>query len=118
MTKLDHVGIYVSDMARTKAFYGELFSWKTVSERTSGEAKLAFLDIGEGTMEIVQRPGSPGTPPGGNWSHVAVRVEDWANLVAKVEAKGIPVRKVTMPNGKHNAFFNDPDGHTVEAMEA
>ena len=117
MSKLDHVGVYVKDLAKSVAFYKELFSWSVVREFGSGEAKIALLDIGGELLEIVQRPGSPGSPPGGNWSHIALHVEDWAGLVAKLEAKGFELRKITMADGSHNAFFKDPDGHTIEAME-
>jgi catechol 2,3-dioxygenase-like lactoylglutathione lyase family enzyme len=30
---------------------------------------------------------------------------------------GYELRKVTMADGAHIAFFKDPDGHTVEIME-
>jgi len=117
MSKLDHVGIYVKDLSKSIAFYHEIFGWKIVKEFTSGEAKIACLDVGGGLLEIVQRPGSPGAPPAGNWSHLAISVNDWAGIVAKVEKKGLTVRKITMSDGSHNAFFSDPDGHTVECME-
>ncbi len=73
--------------------------------------------MGNGLMELVHRSGSPGAPPGGNWTHLAIHVPDFTDKVKKLEAKGLELRKVTMGEGAHIAFLKDPDGHTVEIME-
>ena len=117
MTNLDHVGVYVKDLSRSLSFYKQVFGWKVVREFGSGEAKIAVVDIGGGLLELVQRPGSPGKAPEGNWSHLALHVDDWEGKVGKLEGMGLELRKVTMADGSHIAFFKDPDGHTVEIME-
>jgi len=117
MTNLDHVGVYVKDLERSLSFYKQVFGWNVVREFGSGEAKIAVVDIGGGLLELVQRPGSPGKAPEGNWSHLALHVDDWEGKVGKLEGMGLELRKVTMADGSHIAFFKDPDGHTVEIME-
>jgi lactoylglutathione lyase len=117
VSKLDHIGIYVKDLAKSVSFYKDVFGWNVVKEFGSGELKIVLFDVGGGLLELVQRAGSPAPAPTGNWSHLALHVKDWAGIVAKVEARGGEVRKITMPDGSHNAFFKDPDGHTIEAME-
>jgi lactoylglutathione lyase len=117
MSYLDHCGVYVKDLENSILFYKEIFGWKEKTRWTSGEAKIAVLDMGKGLMELVQRPGSPGAPPGGNWTHLAIHVNDFTDKVRKLEEKGLELRKVTMGEGAHIAFFKDPDGHTVEIME-
>jgi lactoylglutathione lyase len=117
MTHLDHIGVYVKDLEKSLQFYKDTFDWKEKTRFTSGEAKIAVLDMGKGLIELVQRPGSPAAPPAGNWTHLAIHVPDFANMVKKLETKGLQLRKVTMGDGAHIAFFTDPDGHTVEIME-
>ena len=117
MSYLDHCGVYVKDLENSLAFYKEIFGWKEKMRWTSGEAKIAVLDMGKGLMELVQRPGSPGAPPGGNWTHLAIHVNDFTDKVRKLEEKGLELRKVIMGEGAHIAFFKDPDGHTIEIME-
>ena len=68
-------------------------------------------------MELVQRPGSPGIAPGGNWTHLAIHTPDFLAKVKKLQSIGLELRKVTMADGAQIAFFKDPDGHTVEIME-
>jgi lactoylglutathione lyase len=116
MSYLDHCGVYVKNLEKSLAFYKDIFSWKEKTSWTSGEAKIAVLDMGKGLMELVQRPGSPCPPPSGNWTHLALHVDDWHDKVKKLEAMGLELRKVSM-NGGNIAFFKDPDGHTIEIME-
>jgi lactoylglutathione lyase len=117
MSYLDHCGVYVKDLEKALAFYKDVFGWKEKTRFGSGEAKIAVLDMGKGLMELVQRPGSPGTAPSGNWTHLAIHVPDFPAKVKKLEAMGHELRKVTMADGANIAFFKDPDGHTVEIME-
>jgi len=117
MTNLDHVGIYVKNLSNSLSFYKQVFGWNVVREFGLGEAKIAVVDIGSGLLEFVQRPGSPGKAPEGNWSHLALHVDDWEGKVRKLEGMGLELRKVSTTDGSHIAFFKDPDGHTVEIME-
>ena len=117
MTKLNHVGIYVKDLETSLKFYENVFNFKTVSHFTSGEAKIATLDIGGALLELVQRPGSPGKPPEGNWSHLALHEPHIDERMEQLENMGFELRRVTMANGNRLCFFKDPDGHMIELME-
>lgn len=117
MAKLDHIGVYITDLENSIKFYEEMFGFKVVNRFMSGEAKIATLDMGGGLLELVQRPGSPGTPPKGNWSHLAIHEPRFDETVAKVDVKRLEKRLITQANGNRLCFFNDPDGHTIEIME-
>jgi lactoylglutathione lyase len=117
MAKLNHIGIYVSDLERSLKFYMDIFCFKQVDRFTSGEAKIVTIDMGGGLLELIHRPGSLGTPPVGSWSHLAIHESKFDEAVAKLDKMKIEKRLVTMENGNRLCFFNDPDGHTVEIME-
>lgn len=117
MTSLDHIGIYVKDLEKSLKFYKDIFGFPTVNEFGSGEAKIVIIDIEKGYLELVQRPGSPASPPDGNWSHIALCEPDLDEKIKKLEGMGLELRKITMGNGNRLCFFNDPDGHTLELME-
>jgi len=68
-------------------------------------------------LEIIYRLGPPPKTPEGNWSHIAFHVNGFEGKVKNLEGKGLQLRKVTMADGAHIAFFADPDGHTIEIME-
>ena len=117
MAKLNHIGIYVKDIENSLVFYNDLFGFIKIHEFTSGEAKMAMINIGGGVMELVQRPGSPTKPPEGNWSHIAIHDPKFDETVDKIEKMGLATRKITIPNGNRLCFFSDLDGHVIEIME-
>jgi len=117
MAKLNHIGVYVKDLEKSLEFYDELFGFKVVNSFASGEAKISMIDIGGGTLELVQRPGSPAAPPEGNWNHVALHDPKFDETLAKLDKKGIAKRLVTIGNRNRLCFFSDPDGHVIEVME-
>jgi len=116
MSTLAHVGIYVKDLAKSVVFYGEVLRFQVARTMDTSTSKIAYLDVGGGTLELIQRPGAPGKIEG-PWSHVAFKVDDYDALESKLEDMGLELRKVTLGDGSRIAFFKDPDGHDVEIME-
>ncbi len=116
MSTLAHVGIYVKDLAKSVVFYGGVFGFQVARTMETSTSKIAFLDVGGGTLELIQRPGAPGKIEG-PWSHVAFNVDDYDAMESKLEDMGLELRKVTLGDGSRIAFFKDPDGHDVEIME-
>ena len=116
MVTLDHVGIYVKDLTKSVVFYGEVFGLQVARTMETSTSKIAFLDVGGGILELIQRPGAPGKSEG-PWSHVAFKVDDYDAMESKLEGIGLELRKVVLGDGSRIAFFKDPDGHDVEIME-
>lgn len=118
MAKLDHIGIYVEDMAKSLKFYEEIFGFKQVKSFSSGEVNITIINIGGSLLELIHRQGSPGKPPEGNWSHVAIHEPKFDEIIKKIDSRKIKKRLLTLANGNRLCFFNDPDGHTIEIMES
>lgn len=117
MARLDHVGIYVRDLEKSLNFYREIFGFPEHHRLDTAESRIAFLHVGGGLLELIQRPGAPGIAPGGRWSHVSFQIDNYDGLVSRLERMGLDLRKVTLDDGSRVAFFKDPDGHDVEIME-
>ena len=117
MTTLDHVGIYVKDLKRSLRFYSDILGFTEHHSFSKGESKIAVLDLNGGLLELIQRPDAPAEAPRGRWSHVAFHVDDFDDLVSRLEERGLELRKVTLDDGSRLAFFKDPDGHDIEIME-
>ena len=117
MAALAHIGIYVENLARSIVFYGEVFGFQVARTMETSTSKIAFLDVGGGLLELIQRPGAPGKAPGGPWSHVAFKVDDYDAMEFNLDEMGLEPRKVTLGDGSRIAFFKDPDGHDIEIME-
>jgi len=117
MTSMNHVGLFVKDLAASVEFYQGLFGFPVVKEFGSSGAKIALLDIGGGQVELIQRPEPNRSSPVGTWGHIAFHVPDFDEKLKKLDSLGLEKRMVTMDNGSRLCFFSDPDGHTLELME-
>lgn len=117
---LDHIGINVTDLAKSKAFYEQALKplGYTISFGTEGE-HWAF-DIKDGLLEIYQADHpAPLTPV-----HVAFRAKSKAEvdafhqaaLAAGATDNGAPAPRPQYTPGYYGAFVLDPDGHNIEAM--
>lgn len=124
---LDHVGIPVSDFARSKEFYVQALKplgYDLVFELTSRESEARQAGFGAG-----QRPhfwigeGKPATPVRGHvhfafaaQSREAVRAFHDAALKAGATDHGAPGLRPHYHETYYAAFVLDPDGHNIEAV--
>jgi catechol 2,3-dioxygenase-like lactoylglutathione lyase family enzyme len=115
---IDHTGVAVSDMARSRTFYAAALA-------PLGYALL--MDFGEAAgFGVKPKPdfwlgqGKPGEPR----SHVAFRAESRAQvdafhraaLAAGGRDNGAPGLRTHYHPNYYGAFVLDPDGHNIEAV--
>ena len=117
MNQIDHVGLFVKDLAKSIEFYRETLGLQVTNTMNFGESKIAFLDIGGGLLELLERPDATIIPPKGYWNHTAFKVNDYNKTISKLEKMGLELRKMQVENGSRIAFFKDLDGHDIEIME-
>ena len=122
---LGHVAIYTADMDQRIAFYekigGGLKNQASI-QTPDGEKKLALVDFGGVTLELIQAP-TPMPLTEGNVPHFAVYVDDVDAAAADIKAAGVdtfltPQKKV-LPNlfgGLENWFFTGPSGEQIELL--
>ena len=122
---LGHVAIYTADMDQSIAFYekigGGLKNQASI-QTPDGEKKLALVDFGRVTLELIQAP-TPMPLTEGNVPHFAVYVDDVDAAAADIKAAGVdtfltPQKKV-LPNlfgGLENWFFTGPSGEQIELL--
>jgi catechol 2,3-dioxygenase-like lactoylglutathione lyase family enzyme len=105
-----YVFLLVSDLARSKRFYGETLGWKLGTD----EKDVAGFAFGSAYLVIHadDRPGQAARYTGG--SHVAVMVEDVDAEHARLAKSGVGVSELRdQPwGGERNFYFQDPDGYT------
>ena len=122
---LDHIGLAVSDLERSKAFYqaalkplGLGLVMEVTAEETGGDAHAGF-GAGEKAFFWV---GTGAGPKGG--THVAFATETRAEvdafyraaLAAGGQDNGAPGLRPRYHPNYYGAFILDPDGNNVEAV--
>lgn len=103
-----YVFAFVSDLARSKRFYGETLGWRLGTD----EADVAGFAFGGGYLVVHRddRPAAARSYAGG--MHVAVKVDDVAAAHAGLRARGVAVSELhDQPWGQRDFFFDDPDGY-------
>ena len=93
--RITHVGIAVRDAKSTAQLFDNLLGLKTEKECELPALKLAFLPVGESSLELVE-PQNPDVPAarfieekGEGLHHIAFEVEDIAAEVARLKGLGI-----------------------------
>jgi lactoylglutathione lyase len=125
--ELGHVGLNVTNLEGSKAFYLALFDWKVLITSEDGEQKFAVLGNEKGAVLTLWEQ-SEGTfssvTPG--LHHLALQVsapEDVQQMKKKLEELDIPIVYggiVLHAEGRDSGgiYFNDPDGIRIEVFSA
>jgi methylmalonyl-CoA epimerase len=109
---LDHVGIAVSDLAASLAFFEDVLGLhvETSEEVASQRVRATFLDTGRSTFELLEATAldSPIAKfidkRGAGLHHVALRVDDIAAALAHLRARGVRLIDETPRPGAEGAL--------------
>ena len=126
LNRIHHTAIIASDYERSKKFYTETLGLRVLAEtyraaRRSHKLDLALPDGGQ--IELFSFPGAPprsSYPEACGLRHLCFAVDDLAECVRELEAKGVKVEPVRVDEltGKQFTFLADPDGLPLELYEA
>ena len=127
--KLNHVAVVVEDIQSSLTFWENALGIKLekMEDVPAQKAKVAFLPVGEGKVELVQ-PTDPesGTGKflkerGGGMHHLCLEVDDIAGMLAQLKEKGVRLINETPleMEGRKIAFIHpkSASGVLVELYE-
>lgn len=126
MEGVDHVGIAVSDLAKSLEFYRRQLGFEFVEEFDVPQFRLhvVFLKAGSGMIELLDYQSKEGLqkptqiPLG--IRHLAIRVGDLDSAYERLRATGLTFTRaptVIVPGKVRNAFLLGPDGESIELIE-
>ena len=127
ITGIDHTGIRVKDLERSREFYGRLgFEFL---EGPVGPEPVAILRHASGVVLnfiLNAREASPVNilmdveEKHAGYTHIALAISDMAATLSVLEDAGIEIREgpVTFPTGHTAVFIRDPDGTVIELNHA
>jgi len=125
---LQHCGLIVSDLERSRQFYGEALGLPEVPRPANFTFAGAWFQGGEGQLHLLaaaDTTGAAGGPePGpsvavGLANHIALEVDDLAAAVTRLGEHGVDLVGGPIPRGDGwtQAFARDPDGYVLELFE-
>jgi catechol 2,3-dioxygenase-like lactoylglutathione lyase family enzyme len=124
ITGLSHVALWVRDLDRSRAFYGETlgFDEPYTLRNDSGGVLITWFKVND-RQSIELFPVSGSTPQGGDSQyHVALETDDAQGMLRYLASRGVkgpggkplPATAREGRIGNLNYFTEDPDGHIVE----
>jgi catechol 2,3-dioxygenase-like lactoylglutathione lyase family enzyme len=126
--RLQHCGLVVSDLERSRRFYGEALGLEELSRPSNFAFAGAWFALADTELHLLaeadttSRAGMPPPGPaiaGGLATHLALEVEDLPAWQARLGAHGVEPAAGPMPRGDgvDQLFVLDPDGYVVELFE-
>jgi catechol 2,3-dioxygenase-like lactoylglutathione lyase family enzyme len=118
-----HIGLNVSDLARSVAFYRTIFGLGLIGEQTEGEHRYAFLgQDGDIVVTLWQQSDGAFSPDRPGLHHLSFQAPDIETVrraeAALKEAGAELFYEGVVPHGEGAAsggiFFTDPDGIRLE----
>ena len=97
ITKIEHIGIAVSDLTSAIRFYEDVLGLRcyAIEEVADQKVKTAFFRIGETKIELLESTNPEGPigkfieKRGEGIHHIALAVEDVKEALKEVESKGV-----------------------------
>ena len=109
--RTDFITVPVTDLERSKRFYGETLGLPLVSSA----GQWPEYQLGENLSVYLMDPTNIGKRfEGPHTAHIALRVPDVGESRRELETKGVEFEGDTLDTGVcHMAFFRDPDGNQL-----
>ncbi len=120
--ELGHVVLYVGDIERSAAFYGDVLGWESVFPTTTGMPVAAFSS-GRTHHELLLIGVGPDAapPPQGRHRglyHIGLKVGDsdqeLREMVGRLHQAGVTIVGASDHTVTHSLYILDPDGNEIE----
>jgi glyoxylase I family protein len=126
--RLDHVGLYVSDLEATRHFYCDRLGMEEIPRPSSFDFPGFWFQAGQAQIHVFLERGPKrvaetlGAKPNqeecerGFWTHMSIEVEDIEQTMPALAELGIPLvgGPHTRSDGVRQIYVIDPDGYMVE----
>ena len=113
VTQLDHVSVLVTDLERSRRFYGDLLGLREIRKPRTFDFKVVWYDLGNQHVHLLLKDRPDTLSP----RHFALRVRDVAAARAHFREHDVPFQETTPIPGADRFFVSDPDGNRLEIIQ-
>jgi catechol 2,3-dioxygenase-like lactoylglutathione lyase family enzyme len=113
VTGIDHVTVLITDVARSRAFYGDLLGLREVPAPREFDFVALWYDLGGQYLHLLLKP-QPDTP---SPRHFCLHVADARSAREDLKSRGVPVDETVKIAAADRFFVRDPDGNRIEFLQ-
>jgi catechol 2,3-dioxygenase-like lactoylglutathione lyase family enzyme len=118
ITRLHHASVIISEMQPARDFYEGVLGLTPSDKRPVLPYDGVWYEIGANQIHLLQVPNpdaeSKRPEHGGVDRHVALVVDDFDQLIERLDKAGVPYS--VSKSGRRALFCRDPDGNAVELI--
>jgi glyoxylase I family protein len=111
--QIDHVSVLITDLARSRRFYGELLGLKEIPKPRTFDFVVVWYDLGNQHLHLLLKDRSDTVSP----RHFALRVTDAAAARSHFHSHGVATSETTPIPGADRFFIADPDENRIEVIQ-
>jgi glyoxylase I family protein len=113
ITHLDHCSVLITDVERSRRFYGGLLGLKEIARPRTFDFVVVWYDLGNQHLHLLLKDKPDTASP----RHFALRVWDAAAARAHFQSQGVATLETTPIPGADRFFIHDPDGNRIEIIQ-
>jgi catechol 2,3-dioxygenase-like lactoylglutathione lyase family enzyme len=113
VTQIDHVSVIITDVERSRRFYGDLLGLKEIARPRTFDFVVVWFDLGNQQLHLLLKDRPDTISP----RHFALRVADVARARDYFREQGVAIDETTPIPGADRFFIHDPDGNRIEIIQ-
>jgi len=112
-TGLDHCSIIITDVERSRRFYGEVLGLREIGRPKIFDFVAVWYDLGNQHIHLLLKDKADAISP----RHFALRVKNCHGAREHFHRHGVAIQETTPIPGANRFFILDPDGNRIEIIE-
>jgi catechol 2,3-dioxygenase-like lactoylglutathione lyase family enzyme len=112
-THIDHCSVIVTDVARSRAFYGGVLGLKEIPAPKEFDFVAIWYDLGGTYIHLLQKPRPDTISP----RHFCLLTPDAAAARDHLTRLGVPIEETVKVAAADRFFVRDPDGNRIEILQ-
>lgn len=112
-THIDHCSVVVTDVARSRAFYGGVLGLKEIPAPKEFDFVAVWYDLGGTFLHLLLKPQPDTVSP----RHFCLLTPDAAAARQHLTQLGVPIEETVKIAAADRFFVRDPDGNRVEILQ-
>ncbi|HEY3789867.1 MAG TPA: VOC family protein [Urbifossiella sp.] len=111
-THIDHCSIIVTDVVRSRDFYGRVLGLKEIAAPREFDFVAVWYDLGGTYIHLLRKPQADTISP----RHFCLHTPDAKAARAYFSGLGVPIEETVKIAAADRFFVRDPDGNRIEVL--